>query len=103
MLRNNVLSLNLTYYWYELIKSGKKTTEYRRYCDYWNKRFKNNQYDIVVLHRGYSKENIAFKINTIKLLKNQPNDLNESICWAIELGEKIENFRIGNTINCSNK
>lgn len=94
-----ILSLNLTYYWYELIKSAKKTTEYRRYCNYWNKRFENNKYDIVIFHRGYSKEAIAFRISEIKLLKNEPNDLNESICWAIVLGDRIEHFSKGYAID----
>lgn len=90
MSENKILSLNLTYYWYDLINSGKKTTEYRRYCHYWNKRFENNQYNIVIFHRGYSWNTITFKINEIKLLKNKPNDLNEPICWAIELGERLK-------------
>jgi len=89
MAQNKVLSLSLISFWFEMIKSGRKTVEYRRYCHYWNKRFMNNQYDIVIFHKGCSKKTVAFKINKIELLENKPNDLNEPLVWAIELGERI--------------
>lgn len=85
------LYLVLAYKWFDKIKYGEKTEEYRECKPYWDTRFWNNDYDVVVFQRGYSKnaERISFKVNRI-YCSGKPNDLNLKSVWVIELGEIIQ-------------
>ena len=40
--------------WFDKIKSGEKTTEYREAKDYWNKRL-NKEIDTIIFKNGYQK------------------------------------------------
>ncbi len=87
-----VLFLILTKHWFDEIKSGRKTHEYREARDYWNKRLTSKRYTHVALRRGYGKgaEVMIFKIDALTRKQNIPNDLNLPDVWDIELGERIQ-------------
>ena len=95
------LHLVLKHKWYDKIASGEKTSEYRECSPYWNHRFAGDKdstrihlrqfvYDKVVFHKGYTNETMLFEIKSIRLLENQPNDLNVDKCWEIKLGKRIK-------------
>jgi len=87
------LHLVLSYKWFDLIKSGQKTTEYREFNNYWNGRLirPENWYKNVRFQRGYTKnpETILFEIEKIGIT-TETNDLNLPKAWAIRLGKRIE-------------
>ena len=67
---------------------------------YWNRRFTGDKdstrihlrqfvYDKVVFHKGYTNETMCFELKSIRLLENQPNDLNSTCCWEIKLGKRL--------------
>lgn len=49
------LTLNLKREYFEQIKSGIKTEEYRLCTPYWQKRLENKNYDKVIIKLGYPK------------------------------------------------
>ena len=49
------LTLVLKKEWFDKIKSGEKTTEYREAKEYWNKRL-NKDFDTIVFKNGYHKK-----------------------------------------------
>lgn len=55
------LHLFLRYKWWDMIKSGKKYSEYRR-TDYWADKIINKGYTHVILHRGYTNITMTFEI-----------------------------------------
>lgn len=71
--------------WFDLIKAGKKSEEYRLYNDYWKSRLIGKTFDKVVITLGYpSKDNTerrlvfpwrGYRITTIKSEEwlNEPN------------------------------
>jgi len=88
------LHLVLAYKWFDKIKSGEKTKEYREMKPYWNRKFGltlEKKYDKVRFQRGYAKnpETILFGIKKIHQSWNKPNDLNLPNVWVIELGERL--------------
>ena len=64
------LHLVLTYHWFDEIEKGKKNIEYRDCSPYWRKRIFDNDPNIVVFHRGYSKNIMVFSIKS-KLVSGQ--------------------------------
>lgn len=82
------LPLILTFYWFDKIVSGEKTSEYRECSDYWNKRLVNKHYDIVVFRRGYTTTTAKYKIKSISITTKR-NDLNLPKCWEIKFHNKI--------------
>ena len=48
------LILNVTKYWFDKIKSGKKSVEYREVKPYWTNRL-NKNFDNVIIVKGYPK------------------------------------------------
>lgn len=50
------LTLNLKREYFEAIKAGTKTREYRLYNGYWIKRLVDKKYDIVTFCLGYPKK-----------------------------------------------
>lgn len=92
---NNTLKLVLKDIWFEKIKAGVKTHEYREYKDYWIKRLSvANKYSYVEFQKAYRKnpEKMIFEIKSIKILKpNSKNDLNTNqTVFDIELGKRID-------------
>ena len=55
------LVLHLKFKWFDKIKSGEKTEEYRETTEYWQRRIQLHHFDRIVLLRGYpsvrTKEN----------------------------------------------
>ena len=49
------LILNVTEEWFALIKSGKKTMEYREVNPYWTRRLSGKRFDRVIIVCGYPK------------------------------------------------
>lgn len=67
------LKLVLTDHWFEEIKSGRKTHEYRNFTPYWENRlqkFEFSQGCFVQFQKAYRKkpERMAFKIDNIRLV-----------------------------------
>ena len=60
------LTLNLKREYFEQIKSGIKTEEYRLCTPYWSKRLENKNYDKVVIKLGYPKNSEIEKILEFK-------------------------------------
>ena len=63
--------LILNHKWFDLISTGKKSSEYRDY-EKWYQKLKN--VDVIVFHRGYTKTTITKIIQSIDIIKT-PNDL----------------------------
>jgi hypothetical protein len=51
----NRLTLNLNGEYFDQIKAGDKTEEYRLCNEYWRKRIYNRDYEELVIRRGYPK------------------------------------------------
>ena len=88
------LKLVLKDIWFERIKSGVKTHEYREYKDFWIKRLSvPNKYSFVEFQKAYRKnpERMKFEIKSIKVLdKRSTNDLNiDTPVFDIELGKRV--------------
>lgn len=88
-----VLKLVLTDHWFEEIKSGRKTHEYREHTPFWEKRLFNRQYDLVLFQKAYRKnpERMLFVVKKIKCRMDGINtDLKKRCaCFDIELGRRI--------------
>ena len=90
----NTLKLVLKDIWFDKIKSGVKTHEYREYKDFWIKRLSlPNQYSYVEFQKAYRKnpERMKFEIKSIKVLDaKSANDLGiQSPVFDIELGKRL--------------
>lgn len=100
------LFLPLKAKWFDLIKSGQKTTEYRELKPYWlirlaatAARFRHPDiafdgdvkiYTTVRFARGYSGEQMTFKIAGCEVVDGSNTDLAiASPVFAIKLGERI--------------
>lgn len=97
------LHLVLKGVWYDKIASGEKTSEYREFKPYWNKKFAyagdttkyaianpfKIPYNRVIFHRGYTSETMEFQIANIGIT-NKPNDLGLDTCWEIKLDKRIK-------------
>lgn len=102
----NTLKVVLTDYWFDEIKSGRKTHEYRQICLFWIARlkkvvvsFKPNPFPLkepafIEFQKAFRKnpERMTFKIKKITELKDGLNtDLKTELpVFDIELGERIE-------------
>lgn len=105
-----VLHLFLEYRWYDMILSGEKREEYRRFCKRWNKTFTGistdgappfsfrngyqqpnvNGYTHVCFHRGYTSTTAIYRINAITIGKGRTDwgaPKNNDV-YIIKLGEK---------------
>lgn len=66
------LHLILNKKYYEEIRSGKKTNEYRLVTSYWIKKLVNREYSHIIFQLGYSKKNritveyLGYDLTTIK-------------------------------------
>lgn len=59
---SNILTLNLKREYFEQIKSGIKTEEYRLCTPYWQKRLEGKTFDKVIIKLGYPKNDEIEKI-----------------------------------------
>lgn len=86
----NELFLPLKAKWFDKIKSGEKTTEYREVKPYWQKRFMK-KYDAVRFARGYSGEQMTFKIDDVDIINGKQTDLAiDAPVYAIKLGRRTK-------------
>lgn len=63
------IHVTLTHKWFDEIKAGRKTSEYRRRTPYWERvlsRIKPGDY--IVFHRGYSDQALSRKILSVRTL-----------------------------------
>lgn len=83
-----MLTFNLKKEWFEKIKSGEKTHEYRKVNEYWGKRllkrYRNDQLyneltccrgDLIKFVKGYTKEFLYARVYTIKIVDGSNTDL----------------------------
>lgn len=106
---SNILKLVLTDHWFEEIKSGRKTHEYRKTSEHWINRFnyqahtagvyipgtmlKDFPYNKVEFQKAYRKnaEKICFHIKRVSLERGRDTDLNfDGGVFDIELGERVK-------------
>ncbi len=78
-----ILHLTLHREWFDLIRSGEKTEEYRDETSYWDSRLEGKDYDLIRFVNGYGK-NRPFMVVEFK----------GSFCvggtWTIRLGKILE-------------
>lgn len=105
----NTLKLVLTDHWFEEIKSGRKTHEYRAMSEYWKKRFNyvprtvgvyipgtwlhDFPYNKVEFQKAYRKnaEKMTFLIKKVTLRRGHETDLKyDGGVFDIELGERVK-------------
>lgn len=60
--RKRILTLHLKREWFEKIKSGEKTVEYRAVTDHWRDMLVGRTYDEIHLMLGYPSSNDADRI-----------------------------------------
>ena len=83
--------------WYEKIKSGEKTVEYREVKDYWEKRINKVLFDLpctCMLRLGYTNKYLTANIIDIKMVDGLDTDLAiDKPVYAIHLADvkEIEN------------
>lgn len=83
-----MLTFNLKKEWFEKIKSGKKTHEYREVKPYWTKRllkrYRNDQLykeltccrgDLIKFVKGYTKEYLFARVYKIRIINGKNTDL----------------------------
>lgn len=107
---SNVLKLVLTDHWFEEIKSGRKTHEYRKATPFWMKRIRGPFYNFGLIATGdwdelksekyfiqfqkaYRKnpERMTFEIKDVELVDGKNTDLHcDGLVFDIELGERID-------------
>ena len=105
---NLTLDLVLKSKWFEKIKSGEKTVEYREIKPYWQKRIYpliDGEFSFPIVYpgdglkrgakvhfsRGYArKEQMLFMIDKISVAPGECTDLHtDNLVYAIHLGERI--------------
>ena len=59
-----ILHLNLKGEYFDQIKSGEKTQEFRVYNDYWRKRLEGRNYELISIKRGYPKSTDCDRIES---------------------------------------
>ena len=92
-----ILHLVVKKKWFDQIKSGEKTIEYREEKPYWTKRLRLNYshiiFDEIHLRNGYSKNApkvIKKHIKTMSGMFIHPDTGKYCWCYQIHLGEAIE-------------
>ena len=97
MIKKHCLRFALKKEWFEKIKNGEKTIEYREIKPYWNTRIRNLYYfnnlpesNQCIFSLGYTKEKLIANIKTIKIVFGENTDLHiRKNVYAIHL----ENIR----------
>ncbi|MCM1218251.1 MAG: hypothetical protein NC548_27510 [Lachnospiraceae bacterium] len=86
-----VLKLPVNEYWYNLIVSGRLSSDYREIKPYWIKRLENKEYDVVEFYHRFNKniKPIRYKFECIQKGKLCDVNYNKNV-YVIKFGEKIE-------------
>lgn len=93
---SNTLKFVLTDYWFEEIKSGRKTHEYRKFTPFWENRLNKFEFSkgcLVQFQKAYRKnpERMTFEIKDIQLIDGTNTDLHtDGLVFDIELGVRIK-------------
>lgn len=91
---SRTLKLVLTDHWFEEIKSGRKTHEYRQMKTYWNLRLiPTRQWELVEFQKAYRKnpERMTFEIKKVVVRNGKDTDLQiDDKVFDIELGERVK-------------
>lgn len=105
--QDGILDLVVKGEWFDKIKSGEKSHEFRERNSYWDQRlekslypiewengvrFKSTDYKVVRFRRGYAKdaERMSFSIKSIGIVDGRDTDLHVADCvFDIELGDRI--------------
>ena len=91
----STITLHLMSNWWRDVRDGKKRVEYRANTPYWRKRLEGKDYQCARIMLGYDAGmTLVFEVVKIELTREK-NDLNLPECWAVRLGKKIENYRVG--------
>ncbi|MEZ5195137.1 MAG: hypothetical protein R2764_01660 [Bacteroidales bacterium] len=92
-----VLYLTLKKEFFDLIKKGEKTSEFREYKSYWINRLMNSdgnfkQFDYIHFRNGYQKDarKIMIEFRGINVIKQKVGFLKTEKLFEIELGEVIK-------------
>lgn len=88
-----ILYLTLKRKWFDLIKSGQKTEEYREIKPYWEKRLKDKHFDCVCFKNGYSADvpQFAIELKAIEIKEGREE-------WGAEKGVKYFTLKLGKII-----
>lgn len=78
----NILYLTLHKKWFDQIKDGTKTIEYREIKPYWTKRLEDKFFDAVHFRNGYSKSSPTMLLKCRGIIKTEQH-------YEILLGEQI--------------
>ena len=81
-----VLTLTINKKWFDLIKSGKKTNEWREVKPYWEARLENKKYDVVIFRNGYLKTSPTA---TFKLLGIGKKLRSNKMYYVLRLGRQV--------------
>jgi len=108
---SNTLKLVLTDHWFEEIKSGRKTHEYRKASAHWSRRLAGipkaffderlvragykyyTGYEFVEFQKAYRKnpERMKFKLLSVNTVEGRYTDLKcDGVVFDIELGDRID-------------
>lgn len=88
-----ILNLTLKKQWFDMIKSGEKTEEYREIKPYWNTRLLNQEYDFILFRNGYDKDSPEILIEC----KGIRTDLGK-LYWGALPKEKVFILDLGKQI-----
>lgn len=81
-----MLTFPLKKEWYEKIKSGEKTIEYREVKPYWRNRLINYFQAVCKLRLGYTKKYMTARIIRIEIVNGKDTDLHiDKPVYAIHL------------------
>lgn len=72
------LQLVLTFFWWDKVAAGDKTSEFRRFCPGWNKRLARlKKGDKIVLRRGYTSRTLTRRVECVRVINgwDLPNDV----------------------------
>lgn len=91
-MEKRILHLTLKKKWFDLIKSGEKTVEYRTVKEYWTCRLLDESsnvkvYDEIYFKNGYSKDCPFMRVEWLGVKKEQ---FGRELCYAIKLGKVLE-------------
>ena len=92
MPKQKILFLSVKKKYFEMIKQGIKTEEYRELNNYWFKKLVNKNYDEIIISLGYPKKNdiskrISFKYEgyTLGNIKHEEWNYENKRVFAIKL------------------
>lgn len=66
------LQFVLTFYWWNKVAAGEKTSEYRRFCPGWSKRLARlKKGDEIILRRGYTDRTLTRRVECVRVVNRR--------------------------------